>query len=118
MNKLTPTFADLHKAQANGAGPNPQIMHVAAAHEPTREGGPPPAAPVGTATGAAHNPTPVAVAQPLKVALIGTAPSSRDLAPFNDLSWKIWGCSPGCWASAPRASRVNRRQTTGSRTAA
>jgi hypothetical protein len=33
--------------------------------------------------------------QPLKIALIGTAPSSRDLAPFNDPSWTIWACSPG-----------------------
>lgn len=34
-------------------------------------------------------------AKPLKVAIIGTAPSSRDLAPFDDLSWEIWGTSPG-----------------------
>lgn len=31
--------------------------------------------------------------QSLKVAIVGTAPSSRDLAPFNDASWEIWGCS-------------------------
>jgi hypothetical protein len=31
----------------------------------------------------------------LKVAIVGTAPSSRDLAPFNDPSWEIWACSPG-----------------------
>src|SRR3990167_6788901 len=30
-----------------------------------------------------------------KIAVIGTAPSSRMLAPFNDPSWKIWSCSPG-----------------------
>lgn len=30
-----------------------------------------------------------------KIALIGTAPSSRDLAPFHDPSWEIWACSPG-----------------------
>lgn len=35
------------------------------------------------------------IAQPLKIALIGTAPSSRDLAPYNDPSWTIWACSPG-----------------------
>jgi hypothetical protein len=34
-------------------------------------------------------------AKPLKIALIGTAPSSRMLAPFNDPSWTIWACSPG-----------------------
>lgn len=32
---------------------------------------------------------------PLKIALIGTAPSSRMLAPFNDPTWTIWSCSPG-----------------------
>lgn len=32
---------------------------------------------------------------PLRVALIGTAPSSRNLAPFHDPSWTIWACSPG-----------------------
>jgi len=32
---------------------------------------------------------------PLKIAMIGTAPSSRDLAPFKDPSWTIWVCSPG-----------------------
>src|SRR5215467_5742575 len=30
-----------------------------------------------------------------KVAIIGTAPSSRMLAPFNDPTWDIWVCSPG-----------------------
>lgn len=105
MNKLTPTFADLHKAQTNGAGPHPQIMHVTPAHEPTREGehvvvtgggggG------VGGGTGV-YGGTAAAPA-PLKVALIGTAPSSRMLAPFNDPSWKIWACSPGNMNTLPR----------------
>lgn len=31
----------------------------------------------------------------LKVAIIGTAPSSRSLAPVGDPSWKIWACSAG-----------------------
>ena len=39
---------------------------------------------------------------PLKVALIGTAPSSRMLAPFGDPTWKIWGCSPGNMGQLPR----------------
>jgi len=30
-----------------------------------------------------------------KIALLGTAPSSMELAPFGDPSWEIWGCSPG-----------------------
>lgn len=98
MTLLTPTYAELHKGNG-AAGP----LHIIAAHEPTRGGETPPAAPVGTATGAAHNPTPVAVAPPpLKVALIGTAPSSRMLAPYHDPSWKIWGCSPGNMNTLPR----------------
>lgn len=39
---------------------------------------------------------------PLKVALVGTAPSSRMLAPFDDKSWQIWGCSPGNMNILPR----------------
>lgn len=31
----------------------------------------------------------------MNIALLGTAPSSRDLAPFDDKSWEIWSCSPG-----------------------
>jgi hypothetical protein len=30
----------------------------------------------------------------MKVALLGTAPSTRMLAPFQDQSWEIWACSP------------------------
>ncbi len=33
--------------------------------------------------------------EPLKIALIGSAPSSVALAPYTDPSWKIWACSPG-----------------------
>ena len=29
-----------------------------------------------------------------KIAIVGTAPSSRDLAPYDDPSWEIWGISP------------------------
>lgn len=39
---------------------------------------------------------------PLKIALIGTAPSSRMLAPYNDPSWTIWACSPGNMGICPR----------------
>lgn len=31
----------------------------------------------------------------MKVAILGTAPSTRLLAPFRDGSWQIWACSPG-----------------------
>lgn len=39
---------------------------------------------------------------PLKVAMVGTAPSSRLLAPYSDPSWQIWACSPGNMNSLPR----------------
>jgi hypothetical protein len=106
MNKLTPTFADLHKAQTNGAGSNPQLMHVMPAHEPTSAGEQPPIVVTNlvtdqnSASGFAIAPAPAPA--PLKVALIGTAPSSRMLAPFNDPSWKIWACSPGNMNTLPR----------------
>lgn len=32
---------------------------------------------------------------PSKIAIIGTAPTSRALAPYDDPSWDIWACSPG-----------------------
>jgi len=31
----------------------------------------------------------------MKIALIGSAPSSLHLGPFTNPDWKIWGCSPG-----------------------
>lgn len=30
-----------------------------------------------------------------KIAILGTAPSSKWKAPFDDPSWEIWACSPG-----------------------
>ena len=63
----------------------------------------------------------------MKIALIGSAPSSVNLAPFQDRKyadwlggkpvpqsppsafieddWQIWGCSPGAWAVVPRSDR-------------
>lgn len=92
MTILTPNYADQHKS--NGAGP----VHVVAPHEPTREG----EQPALFQTVAINGPYASPVVAPLKVALIGTAPSSRMLAPFNDPSWKIWGCSPGNMNTLPR----------------
>lgn len=89
---LTPTFAEQHKTNG-AAGP-----HVIAAHEPTREG----ELPVPGAAAPAPVAARAAVAGALKVALIGTAPSSRMLAPYNDPSWKIWACSPGNMNALPR----------------
>src|SRR5689334_9913501 len=39
-----------------------------------------------------------------KIAILGSAPSSVQLAPFADPSYEIWGCSPGAWPHAKRAS--------------
>lgn len=39
---------------------------------------------------------------PKKVAILGTQPASRMLAPFNDPEWTIWGSSPGNMNILPR----------------
>lgn len=39
----------------------------------------------------------------MKIALIGSAPSSVRLGPYGDPSWKIWGCSPGVYPVVPRS---------------
>lgn len=94
MTLLTPNFADQHKTNG-AAGP----VHVVAPHEPTREGEKPPLQTLATF----HEPiAPAAQQQPLKIAIVGTAPSSRMLAPYNDPSWQIWGCSPGNMNQLPR----------------
>lgn len=74
--KLTPTFQD-----------NPVVPPV------------PPPPPSDTP------PEPVEIKKPEKVAIIGTAPSSRLLAPFGDPSWQIWACSPGNMNTLPRVDR-------------
>ena len=38
----------------------------------------------------------------LKIALIGSAPSSIRLAPYHDPSWSVWGCSPGAYGVVPK----------------
>jgi hypothetical protein len=41
----------------------------------------------------------------MKVALVGTCPSSKMLAPYNDESWDIWACSPdNAFGRIPRVS--------------
>jgi hypothetical protein len=76
MTLLTPNFAQLHAAKTNGALPPAQLPVPAAA---------------------AVNPetSPAQSWIGSKVAIIGTAPSSRMMAPYSDPTWKIWGCSPG-----------------------
>lgn len=97
--KLTPRNTDLLKAKGIKAKKNGKIDH----HEPsnytaipdiqhfTSENKPivPPVAPQPEA-------------KPLKIALIGTAPSSRALAPYSDPDWTIWACSPGNMDQLPR----------------
>jgi hypothetical protein len=41
---------------------------------------------------------------PRRIAILGSAPSSLNLAPFQDPTWKIWGCSGG---TAPHCKRVD-----------
>lgn len=38
----------------------------------------------------------------MKIAIMGSAPSSLRLAPFADQTWQIWGCSPGLFPNVPR----------------
>lgn len=38
----------------------------------------------------------------LKVALVGSAPASIRIAPYQDPEWKIYGCSPGTYGVMPR----------------
>lgn len=38
----------------------------------------------------------------MKIAIIGSAPSSVKLAPYKDPSWRIWSCSPGAWPNVER----------------
>lgn len=94
MTVLTPTFAE--RPPSNGqSGP----VHISQAHEPTKEG----EQPLQFST-FVQDPRPklTVEARALKVALIGTAPSSRMLAPFGDSTWQIWGCSPGNMGQLPR----------------
>ncbi len=97
MTILTETFAEQHKS--NGAAGMP---HITPAHEPLKTGEQP--APfTGVPTGGVSAPLPAYTPKaPLKIAMIGTAPSSKMLAPFNDPSWTIWGCSPGNMNQLPR----------------
>lgn len=41
----------------------------------------------------------------MKIALIGSAPSSIRLAPYHDETWQIWACSPGAYGVVPRSDQ-------------
>src|SRR5512143_2413950 len=110
MSLITPTFADKVKAgeaptqQGNGATP----IRIAEQHEPlsqslTGTGSPWNGLGAPLQLEQKTNVVPIVEPAPLKVALIGTAPSSRMLAPYNDPSWKIWACSPGNMNAIPKA---------------
>lgn len=38
----------------------------------------------------------------MRIALVGSAPSSIHLAPYDDPEWAIWGCSPGAYPHLKR----------------
>ncbi len=84
MPKLTPTFAD----RQNGGLVLPAPVVAALATSVS--------APFDPETSPAGAPK-----APFKVALVGTAPSSRMLAPFNDPTLQIWACSPGNMNALP-----------------
>src|SRR5580658_1312405 len=92
--KLTPTFNDKAKE-----------LNITPPHEPL---GGEQWLPVGNiiwkeqTVNPADEPQQTEKPNPLKVALVGTAPSSRMMAPYNDPSWTIWGCSPGNMGIMPR----------------
>jgi len=94
--KLTPTTNDLLAQKSDGQFPPQQPMHITPPHEPLPHEQWQP----GGFYQVSHPASGPVVLQPTpkrekKIAIIGTAPSSRNLAPFKDLSWIIWGCSPG-----------------------
>lgn len=105
--KLTPTTNDKFAEQTVNGG-----IHVVPQHEPLASAPPHmlvqmPFADEPPVPEPKPEPAPSPVAEPkvLKVALIGTAPSSRGLAPFNDPTWEIWGCSAGNRGMLPRVNR-------------
>lgn len=112
MPKLTETTNDKLRAASDGGVP-----HVIAAHEPIpgEQFITPPPLQFPTiplppkpkkgrkAKEQKANLAPVQPAKPpLRIALVGTAPSSRMLAPYRDPTWTIWGCSPGNMNTIPR----------------
>lgn len=84
--KLTETFNDKAKT------------FITPPHEPLKGEG----YKVEINSGVAANTAAEAPKEHLKVALVGTAPSSRMLAPYSDPSWQIWACSPGNMNAIPR----------------
>lgn len=42
----------------------------------------------------------------MKIAILGSHPATKALAPFRDLSWQIWQCSPDNKDALPRVDRL------------
>lgn len=109
----SPMAASLEAPSGNGHA-IPKAVKITAPHEPLSNGEGFATVnftvPLGTWVGGSgglgsvpvQNIAPIAEPAPLKIALVGTAPSSRMLAPFNDPTWQIWGCSPGNMNVLPR----------------
>ena len=101
MPKLTETTNDQLHGRGMGAGANGGGLH--SANEMPFPPGSPPLLVASYQAEQTANRYPWADKKPLKIAVIGTAPSSRMLAPYNDPSWTIWACSPGNMGALPRA---------------
>lgn len=82
--KLTPTFNDVGRDPSY----NPHF--------------PPTLVPMEKPVAEEAGKSPAAEPEPLQIALIGTAPSSRGLAPYHDPKIKIWACSAGNMGQIPR----------------
>jgi hypothetical protein len=98
--KLTPTFHDSPQVKVS-----PDDIKVAM-EDMAKTSSEPPAAPA--PEGGSFQVGPFSLKQEAgkkKVAILGTAPSSRMLAPFEDKSWQIWSCSPGNMNVVPRWDR-------------
>jgi hypothetical protein len=96
MPKLTPTFNDEKK------------LHIIPPSEPLSEENDfhvVPGAPLAIPAPPVSNIYVKPKVGAKKVAVIGTAPSSRMLAPYNDPSWEIWSCSPGNMNQIPKFDR-------------
>ncbi len=97
MGKLTPNFADTISSSPTG-----DLHSEVATFPASRVMYEPQQGMLSPYVGMGQFGQPAAQTRRWKVAIIGTAPSSRSVAPYDDLSWDIWGCSPGNMNCIPR----------------
>ena len=106
MAKLTETFNDRAKSNSRSR-PRPSDIFIEPSHEPTVSDPlfvpPNILIPPTIEIPQPPQPEPAPQQKELRVALIGTAPSSRLLAPYQDPAWTIWACSPGNMNTIPKA---------------